>query len=338
VLGRDAASDGKFFYSVKTTKVFCRPSCAARTPRPENVVFHLSAEAAEKRGFRPCKRCRPQGATLAEEQVRRVAEICQYLDRTDPTPSLAELAEHAGWSVYHLHRVFRKVTGLTPKGYAAGRRAERMRTKLGHSRTVTEAIYDAGYNSSARFYEKSDEVLGMTPAAFRAGGARAEIRFAIGECSLGAILVAASTRGVCAIFLGEDPAKLARDLEDRFPRAELVGGDPKFEQLVARVVGLIEAPRVGIDLPLDLRGTAFQERVWRALSKIPPGETASYREIARRIGLPKAMRAVARACAANVLAVAVPCHRVVRSDGSVSGYRWGVERKSDLLRREKAAS
>ena len=338
VLGRDAASDGKFFYSVQTTGVFCRPSCAARAPRPENVAFHASVEAAEKDGFRPCKRCRPKGASLAEEQARRVAEICQYLDHAEPTPSLEELATRAGWSVYHLHRVFQAVTGLTPKAYAAGRRAARMRTKLGQSRTVTEAIYDAGYNSSGRFYEKANEVLGMAPAAFRAGGARAEIRFAVGECSLGSILVAASARGVCAILLGDDPAQLTRDLQDRFSRAELVGGNAEFEQLVARVVGLVEAPRVGFDLPLDVRGTAFQERVWRALGKIPAGATSTYGEIARRIGAPKAVRAVAQACAANPLAVAIPCHRVVRSDGGVSGYRWGVERKRNLLRREKAAS
>jgi AraC family transcriptional regulator of adaptative response/methylated-DNA-[protein]-cysteine methyltransferase len=338
VLGRDAASDGKFFYSVKTTGVFCRPSCAARTPRAENVAFHPSVEAAEKHGFRACKRCRPKGATLAEEQARRVAKICQHLERTDPTPSLTELAKRAGWSVYHLHRVFQAVTGLTPRAYAAGRRAERLRTKLGQSRTVTEAIYGAGYNSSGRFYEKADDVLGMTPSAFRDGGARAEIRFAIGECSLGAILVAASTRGVCAIFLGDDPAKLAKDLQDRFPRAELVGGDASFERLVAQVVGLIDAPGVGFDLPLDVRGTTFQERVWRVLREIPAGETMTYGEIAQRIGVPKAVRAVAQACAANLLAVAIPCHRVVRSDGDVSGYRWGVERKRDLLRREKAIS
>jgi AraC family transcriptional regulator of adaptative response/methylated-DNA-[protein]-cysteine methyltransferase len=295
-------------------------------------------EAAEKQGFRPCKRCRPAGASLAEEQARRVAEICQHIERTDPAPSLEELANRAGWSVYHLHRVFQTVTGLTPKAYAAARRAERMRTSLTHSRTVTEAIYDAGYNSSGRFYEKADDVLGMTPRAFRAGGARAEIRFAVGECSLGSILVAASSRGVCAIFLGDDPAKLARDLEDRFPQAELVGGDADFERMVARVVGFIEAPRVGFDLPLDVRGTAFQERVWRALRKIPAGETATYRDIAKRVGFPKAVRAVAQACAANALAVAIPCHRVVRADGGVSGYRWGVERKRDLIRREKGAS
>jgi len=338
IVARDPRSDGKFYYAVKTTGVYCRPSCAARTPRPENVTFYSSTKGAENAGFRACKRCRPNGASLAVEQARRVGELCQFLERVEPTPSLEELAKRAGWSVYHLHRVFRAVTGLTPKAYAAGRRAERVRGKLGQSRTVTEAIYDAGYNSSGRFYEEANGVLGMTPRTFRAGGARAEIRFAVGECSLGSILVAASARGVCAILLGNDPAKLTRDLEDRFPRAELVGGDADFERLVARVVGMIEAPKVGFDLPLDVRGTAFQERVWRALRKIPAGSTATYTEIAKRIGVPKAVRAVARACGANPLAVAIPCHRVVRADGDISGYRWGVERKRALLRRERAAS
>jgi AraC family transcriptional regulator, regulatory protein of adaptative response / methylated-DNA-[protein]-cysteine methyltransferase len=337
IVARDASSDGKFYYSVKTTGVYCRPSCAARTPRPENVTFYSTVQAAEKEGFRPCKRCRPNGASRAEEQTRRVAELCQLLERAEPTPSLEELAKRAGYSVYHLHRVFRAVTGLTPRAYAAGRRAERLRSKLGQSRTVTEAIYEAGYNSSGRFYEQSNDVLGMTPRTFRAGGARAEIRFAVGECSLGSILVAASARGVCAILLGDDPARLTRDLEDRFPEAELVGGDADFERLVARVVGMIETPKIGIDLPLDVRGTTFQERVWRALRKIPAGSTATYTEIAKRIGMPTAVRAVAAACAANPLAVAIPCHRVVRADGDVAGYRWGVERKRTLLRREGAA-
>jgi AraC family transcriptional regulator, regulatory protein of adaptative response / methylated-DNA-[protein]-cysteine methyltransferase len=338
VVARDPASDGKFYYAVKTTGVYCRPSCAARTPRPENVAFYTSTEGAAKAGFRPCKRCKPDGVSLAEDQARRVAELCQFLEQAEPTPSLESLAKRAGWSVYHLHRVFRAITGLTPKAYAAGRRAERVRAKLGRSRTVTEAIYDAGYNSSGRFYEQANGVLGMTPRSFRQGGARAQIRFAIGECSLGSILVAASDRGVCAILLGDDPAALARDLEDRFPRADLIGGDAEFERLVARVVGMIETPKASVELPLDVRGTAFQERVWRAIGKIPAGSTASYAEIAKRIGVPKAVRAVAQACAANHLAVAIPCHRVVRADGDVSGYRWGVERKRTLLRREKAAS
>ena len=244
------------------------------------------------------------------------------------------MATHAGLSVSHLHRIFKAVTGLTPKAYAAAHRARRVRAVLARSGTVTEAIYDAGYNSSGRFYEDSARVLGMTPTRYRAGGADTQIRFAIGECSLGAILVAASAQGVCAVLIGDDPDRLARDLQDRFPRAVLIGADADFERIVATVVGFVEAPALGLDLPLDIRGTAFQQRVWQALREIPAGQTASYAEIARRIGAPKAVRAVAGACAANPLAVAIPCHRVVRNDGRLSGYRWGVERKRALLDRE----
>lgn len=334
VVARDREADGKFFYSVKTTGVYCRPSCAARTARPENVEFHLTAADAERAGFRPCKRCKPDQPPLAEQHAARVAELCRLIENAEQAPSLEELANHAHLSTYHLHRVFKAVTGLTPKTYAAAHRAKRVRAELDRSSTVTEAIYGAGYNSNGRFYEKSNEVLGMTPTNYRAGGANTEIRFAIGECSLGSILVAASERGVCAILMGDDPDELARDLQDRFPRANLIGGDTKFEQLVAKVVGFVEAPGLGLDLPLDVRGTAFQQRVWQALREIPAGETVSYADIANRIGSPKSVRAVAQACAANMLAVAIPCHRVVRNDGGLSGYRWGVERKRALLNRE----
>lgn len=337
VLARDAGADGTFFYSVKTTGVYCRPSCAARTPRPENVGFHLTAAAAERAGFRPCKRCKPGQPSLAEQHAGLVAQLCRFIESAEQPPSLEELASRADLSVHHLHRVFKAVTGLTPRAYAMAHRAERVRAELGRRGTVTEAIYGAGYNSNGRFYEKSDQVLGMTPTSYRAGGANTEIRFAIGECSLGSILVASSARGVCAILIGDDPDKLARELQDRFPRAQLIGGDVEFERLVARVVGFVEAPQVGLDLPLDVRGTAFQQRVWRALRKIPAGTTASYADIAKRIGSPKSVRAVALACASNTLAVAIPCHRVVRSDGQVSGYRWGVERKRALLDREAKA-
>lgn len=334
VIARDRRQDGKFFYSVKTTGVYCRPSCAARPARPENVAFHSTAVDAERAGFRPCKRCRPNEASLAEQRAARVAELCRFIEEAEQLPTLVELAGRAGLSVYHLHRVFKEVTGLTPKAYAAAHRAMRMRQALGRSNTVTEAMYGAGYGSNGRFYAESDQVLGMTPSNYRAGGANTEIRFAVGECSLGSILVAQSERGVCAILMGEEPDQLARDLQDRFPRAHLIGGDAGFEQLIAKVVGFVEAPHLGIDLPLDIRGTAFQQRVWHALRQIPVGRTASYTEIAKRIGLPKSVRAVAQACAANALAVAIPCHRVVRNDGGLSGYRWGVERKRALLERE----
>jgi len=337
VVARDPAADGKFFYSVRTTGVYCRPSCAARVARPENVQFHASCEDAERAGFRPCKRCRPDQLPLAEQQAAKIAEICRVIEAAETLPSLEELARHAGLSTYHFHRLFKAATGVTPRAYAVAQRAKRVRDELDRRGTVTAAIFEAGYNSNARFYEKADEVLGMTPSSYRAGGANTEIRFAIGECSLGSILVAASQRGVCAIFLGDDPEALARDLQDKFPRADLIGDDRDFAQIVAKVVGLIEAPRLGLDLPLDVRGTAFQQRVWQALKKIPAGSTTSYAELAKRIGSPSSVRAVAQACAANVLAVAIPCHRVVKNDGGLAGYRWGVERKRALLDREANA-
>jgi AraC family transcriptional regulator of adaptative response/methylated-DNA-[protein]-cysteine methyltransferase len=337
VVARDPQADGKFFYSVRTTGVYCRPSCAARTPRPENVEFHRSAADAERAGFRPCKRCKPDQPRLAEQHAARVAELCRLIENAEQAVSLQELANHVGLSPYHLHRVFKAVTGLTPKAYAAAHRAKRVRAELDRASTVTEAIYGAGYNSTGRFYEESNQALGMPPTNYRAGGVNTTIRFAIGECSLGSILVAASERGVCAILLGDDPDQLARALQDRFPRANLIGGDAEFEQLVAKVVGFVEAPRLGLELPLDVRGTAFQQRVWQALREIPAGETASYTDIAKRIGAPGSVRAVAQACAANVLAVAIPCHRVVRNNGALSGYRWGVERKRALLEKEAHA-
>jgi AraC family transcriptional regulator of adaptative response/methylated-DNA-[protein]-cysteine methyltransferase len=337
VVARDHSADGAFFYSVSSTGVYCRPSCAARLARPENVRFHATREEAERAGFRPCQRCRPDGPSRAEQCAAKVTAACRFIEEAESTPGLERLAQRAGVSAFHFHRMFKRVTGLTPRQYAAARRAQRVRAELGRRSSVTEAILQAGYNSGGRFYENSDAVLGMTPRAYRAGGANTEIRFAIGECSLGSILVASSARGVCAIFLGDDPAALAQELQDRFPRARLIGGDRGFEQLVAKVVGLVEAPGVGLDLPLDVRGTAFQHRVWRALCAIPAGATASYAEIAKRIGAPQSVRAVARACAANAVAVAIPCHRVVRSDGGLAGYRWGVERKRALLARERSS-
>ncbi|MDH3639010.1 MAG: bifunctional DNA-binding transcriptional regulator/O6-methylguanine-DNA methyltransferase Ada, partial [Gammaproteobacteria bacterium] len=288
VVARDAQADGTFVYAVKTTGVYCRPSCAARAAKPENVAFYRSAIDAERVGFRPCKRCKPDQPSLAERHAVQVAGLCRLIESAERSPTLRELASHAGLSTYHLHRVFKAVTGLTPKAYAAAYRAQRVRAELDRSDTVTEAIYSAGYNSNGRFYENADAVLGMTPTVYRDGGANTAIRFAVGECSLGSILVAASTRGVCAILLDDDPDELVRELQDRFPRANLVGGDRGFEQLVATVVGFVEAPQLGLDLPLDVRGTAFQQRVWQALRKIPAGETVSYTDVAKRIGAPKA--------------------------------------------------
>jgi AraC family transcriptional regulator, regulatory protein of adaptative response / methylated-DNA-[protein]-cysteine methyltransferase len=337
VQARDARADGSFFYSVRTTGVYCRPSCGARPARPENVAFHDSATAAERAGFRPCKRCKPDQLSLPEQHAVMVTEACRLIEHAETPPTLEQLAKSTGLSAFHFHRVFKAVTGLTPKQYATAHRAGRVRSELDRGGSVTEAIFDAGYNASSRFYETSNQLLGMTPSSYRAGGADHDIRFAVGECSLGAILVARSERGVCAILFGDDPDALARDLQDRFPRANLIGGDRAFEQLVATVVGFVEAPALGLDLPLDVRGTAFQQRVWQALREIPAGVTVSYSDIAQRIGSPNAVRAVAGACAANMLAVAIPCHRVVRNDGGLSGYRWGVERKRALLAREAQA-
>jgi AraC family transcriptional regulator of adaptative response/methylated-DNA-[protein]-cysteine methyltransferase len=271
---------------------------------------------------------------LAERHAITVASLCRFIENAEQAPSLEELANQAGMSASHLHRMFKAATGLTPKTYAAAHRARRIRAELARSDSVTEAIYEAGYNSNGRFYAQSNDMLGMTPSRYRAGGADTDIRFAIGECSLGAILVAASDVGVCAIMIGDDPDALARDLQDRFPRAELIGGDTGFEELVAKVIGLVEAPGLGMSLPLDVRGTAFQQRVWQALREIPAGKTVSYSDLAKRIGAPKSVRAVAQACGANAIAVAIPCHRVVRNDGALAGYRWGVERKRALLERE----
>ncbi len=338
VVARDSSADGTFWYSVATTGVYCRPSCPSRTANPTNVRFHDTIGKAEAAGFRACKRCKPDQPSPDVQNAGTVARICRLIEQAEEVPPLGELAKAAGLSPGYFHRIFKAVTGVTPKDYAAAHRAGKVRDGLGRSSTVTEAIYDAGFNSNGRFYEKSGEMLGMTPTDYRAGGPNVAIRFAVGECSLGSILVARSEKGVCAILIGDDPEALVHDLEDRFPRARLIGGDAGFETLVARVVGFIEAPGIGLDLPLDVRGTAFQQRVWAALREVPAGTTVTYADIARTIGAPKAVRAVAGACAANALAVAIPCHRVVGSDGALSGYRWGIERKRALIHREAKAA
>ena len=338
VAARDPRADGRFVYAVRTTGVYARPSSAARLPNPANVEFFDTAAAAEAAGDRPSRRVAGDRTTIAARHAERVTDACRRLERAEAAPTLDALARTAGMSPHHFHRVFKSVTGLTPKAYALARRAQRMRERLARPGTsITGAMLDAGFNASSRFYDDARGVLGMRPKDYRAGGANAVIRFAVGETSLGSILVAQSERGVCAILLGDDPAKLVRDLQDQFPRAELIGGDASFEKLIARVVGFVEAPALGLDLPLDVRGTAFQRRVWQALRRIPPGKTVTYAEIARRIGKPRAVRAVGQACGANPLAVAIPCHRVVRNDGGLSGYRWGIARKRELLGRERKA-
>lgn len=334
---RDPAADGQFYYAVRTTGVYCRPSCPSRQARRENVSFYDSGLQAEQAGYRACKRCKPDQAALAERQAQAIAAACRAIEQAEDLPALDALAQIAGMSRFHFHRVFKDKTGVTPKAYAAAHRASRLRAGLEHSATVTDAMYDAGFNSSGRFYAESSSRLGMTPSAWRAGGSGAQIRFAVAQCWLGAILVATTEKGVCAITLGDDPDQLVRDLQDQFAQAELIGGDAEFEQLIARIIGFIEAPQGALDLPLDVRGTAFQQRVWQALREIPAGVRVTYSDVAARIGQPNAVRAVASACASNAIAVLIPCHRVVRMDGSLSGYRWGVERKQALLEREGKA-
>lgn len=335
VQGRDPQADGVFYYSVRSSGVYCKPSCGARTASRANVAFHASCAEAQAAGFRACLRCKPDQPPLAERQARAVAEACRLIDACVDAPDFDAIGHAIGMSRFHFQRVFKLHAGVTPKAWAAARRAERVRAALAQGTTVTESLYAAGFNSASRFYAGAGQMLGMAPGRYKDGGAGEAIRFAVGACSLGAILVAATGRGICAILIGADPEALVQDLQDRFPKARLIGADGDFERLVAQVVGFVEAPRIGLDLPLDVRGTAFQQRVWEALRAIPAGETISYTELARRIGSPAAVRAVAGACAANPVAVAIPCHRVVRTDGGLSGYRWGIERKAALIEREK---
>ncbi|MET0545264.1 MAG: bifunctional DNA-binding transcriptional regulator/O6-methylguanine-DNA methyltransferase Ada [Caulobacterales bacterium] len=332
IQAKDAAADGQFVFSVESTGIYCRPSCAARLPNPKNVAFHETPRAAEAAGFRACKRCRPDEAGARHAAV--IEDACRFLDEAEAAPNLKTLAARAGLSPHHFHRTFKAALGVAPGAYFQARRAQKVRDGLKKASTVTDAIYEAGFNSSSRFYEKTDSILGMSPCQFRQGGDSVAIRYAVAPSSLGFVLAASTQKGVCAILLGDDPAALVEDLRSRFPKAEIGAGDEAYKTQATDVVALVEEPARATDFPLDIRGTAFQQRVWSALRKIPAGQTASYADIAATIGAPKAMRAVAGACAANPLAVAVPCHRVVRNDGALSGYRWGVERKRALLDRE----
>lgn len=336
---RDARADGHFFYSVATTGVYCYPSCAARPALRQNIAFHATREAAHRAGFRACKRCRPDLPPRAEREASLIASACRIIETSlEPLP-LADLAARANISAYHFHRMFRRVTGVTPQAYASAHRQSRVQSHLAEGAGVTEAIYQAGFNSSGRFYEAADTMLGMTPSRYRAGGQGETIRFAYGESCLGVVLVAAADRGLCAILIGRDRQELLRDLAQRFPNAALTAAGAAFADWVGQVVTLVDDPRGGdeFDLPLDIRGTAFQRRVWQELRAIPPGETRTYGEVAAQLGKPSAVRAVARACGANALAVAIPCHRVIAADGGLTGYRWGIERKRQLIARESGA-
>jgi AraC family transcriptional regulator, regulatory protein of adaptative response / methylated-DNA-[protein]-cysteine methyltransferase len=335
IVARRADADGRFFYAVRTTGVYCVPSCASRAPKRENVRFFTTAAAAEAAGFRPCKRCRPGQPGLLALHAQVVTRACRAIEGGQSAVGLAAMAKQAGLSVFHFHRVFKAFTGLTPKAYATAQRARRVRDELHAAGIVTRAIYAAGFGSSARFYAKPERWLGMAARDFRAGGTQAAIHFAVGACSLGQVLVAVTQRGVCAILLGDAPEDLVAELRGRFSRADLIPAGRGLEALVAQVVALVETPARGLALPLDVRGTAFQHRVWRALCEVPAGKTLSYAQLAARLNAPGSARAVAGACAANPIAVAIPCHRVVCSDGRISGYRWGVQRKRELLAREQ---
>lgn len=336
VMRRDAGADGTFWYSVSSTGIYCRPSCPSRRPRRENVRFHATPQAAEQEGFRACLRCGPQGTRDRSALVNAVAAACRRLESEYP-PSLQELAAGAGTSPFHFHRVFKRITGLTPKAYASAIRQNSVRRHLVSKSTVTEALYAAGYGSGSRFYAHSNTALGMKPSTFRSGGDGETIVHATQQCSLGWVLAAESAAGICHISLGDDPALLVRELQELLPRARHLEAPPRFRRTLSRVVALVENPAQPTDLPLDIRGTAFQKRVWMVLQTIPPGTTLSYSDLATRIGSPRASRAVASACAANTLAAAIPCHRVIGKDGSLAGYRWGIDRKKALLQREAAA-
>ena len=340
VKARDEGAVGQFWFSVATTGVYCYPSCAARRPRREHVAFYDSREAAEQAGFRPCKRCRPDLPPRRVRHAEAVAQTCRIIEAAEKEPTLEELAAAVGLSLHYFHRRFKEIAGVTPKQYAAAHRAQRVQQELRDGDSVTEAIYGAGYSSSSRFYEKSRALLGMNPSTYAGGGRGEIIRWEVAESWLGSVLVGATARGICAILFGEDRDALTADLATRFPHATLEEADidSDFSHWVARTIAFIDAPECGLDLPLDVAGTAFQQRVWAALRAVPAGVTTTYGEVARSIGEPRAARAVARACAANPVAVAIPCHRVLSSDGSLSGYRWGTERKQALLDKEASAN
>ena len=338
VLARDRTSDGRFVYAVRSTGIYCRPSCPSRRPHRSRVEFFGLAALAERAGFRPCRRCKPERAAIGDPTLELAQQVCRLIDeRPDGDVSLQRLSREAGRSPSYLHRTFKRVVGVTPRQYAASRRLARLKRELRTEDTVSRAQYAAGYGSSSRLYERADQDLGMTPATYQRGGVGARIGYTLVDTSLGTLLVAGTERGLCAVRFGDQETALAQGLREEFPEAELVHDDPR----VSLWAGVLQAQVNGLKpsslVPLDVQATAFQWRVWRELRRIPPGRTRAYSDIATAIGRPRATRAVARACGTNPTAVAIPCHRVVREDGGLGGYRWGLERKRELLKRESAA-
>lgn len=333
VVERDADADGQFVFAVQTTGIFCRPSCRAKHALRKNVRFFADAEQALAAGFRPCKRCQPDKNSAQQHRLDKIAHACQLLEQESPL-TLDELAQQVAMSPYHLHRLFKATTGMTPKAWQQSWRARRLRDALAKGMPVTQAILNAGFPDSSSYYRQADQALGMTAKQFRKGGDNVSVRYSLADCALGRCLVAASERGICAILLGDDDATLVAELHELFPTAQDVAADADFQQHVREVIAVINTRDTPLSLPLDIRGTAFQQQVWQALRAIPCGKTVSYQQLASAIGKPKAVRAVASACAANKLAIVIPCHRVVRGDGALSGYRWGVARKAQLLQRE----
>ncbi len=335
VLARDSTVDGAFVFAVRTTGIYCRPCCPARRPKPENVVFFETAGEAEAAGFRPCLRCRPCAPPGGNLPLGAVLDACRMIAESETPPHLAELAASAGMSRFHFQRVFKRELGITPKQYADALRQARAREALPAAETVTAALYGAGYESAARFYARAGQALGMSPSDYKAGGRGQTIWYALADSVVGRVLIAGTARGICAIFIGASDDALLDELYARFPRARLVAANDAMCDWVAQTVAFIEMPKGAFRLPLDIRGTAFQHMVWAALREIPFGETATYSDIARHIGALRATRAVANACGANPAAVAIPCHRILRSDGALGGYRWGIKRKQQLLDRER---
>lgn len=338
IVHKEQAAEGSFYYGVKTTGVFCRPGCSSRLPNRENVEYFTSRKAAESAGYRPCKRCKPASNSKNEEIEQIIIRACKSIVQSNSPLKLKDLAETAGMSPYHFHRLFKMIVGITPKQYASKHQADRFRKCLKSSESITDAIYSAGFSSSSGAYAKKRDHLAMKPRDYRAGGAGVTIHYGLARCDLGWLIVATTRRGVCAIEFSDDPAALPQQVQNRFPQANLQEAGSGFVALIREVIEFIKSPHNSFNMPLDIQGTAFQQKVWNVLRQIKPGETLSYTDVAERIDNPKAVRAVATACASNKLAVVIPCHRVIAKDGTLSSYRWGAERKKRLLENERGKS